>query len=58
MNRFKIRITDDEENIHVYTDVSKIDILDNKIKIVREDGSEHKTHRLDRVDEMHIKADR
>ena len=56
MNSFIVRIIEDDANTHIYTDASKIGIVDDKIMIDYEDGDERAIHQLDRADEIIIKA--
>lgn len=56
MANFNVKITEYDEDIHIYTDVSKIGIKDNTIEINYEDGCA--THRMDLADEIIIKANR
>lgn len=58
MSSFIVRIIEDDANTHIYTDASKIGIVDDKIMIDYEDGDELAIHQLDRADEIIIKANR
>ena len=58
MNSCIVRISEDDANTHIYTDASKIGIVDDKIMIDYEDGDERAIHQLDRADEIIIKANR
>ena len=56
MNTFNIRIIEDDGDTHIYTDASKIGIVDNTISIDRD--NERNIHRLDEADEIIIKTNR
>ena len=56
MANFNVRIIEDDESIHIYTDVSKIGIVDNTISVDYEYGDERAIHQLDRTEEINIKA--
>ena len=56
MNNFRIKIIEDDGNMHIYTEATKIEIVDNQIKVEYED--QHATHMLDQTDEITIKTNR
>ena len=58
MSSFIVRFIEDDATTHIYTDASKIGIVDDKIMIDYEDGDERAIHQLDRADEIIIKANR
>lgn len=58
MTNFYIRIIEDDENTHIYTEATKININDDKILVEYNDGDESAVHQLNRADEIIIKADR
>lgn len=58
MNRFNVRIVEDNADTSIYTDVTKIGIVDDTITIDYEDGKEQASHQLNMADEVTIKASR
>lgn len=56
MTKYLVRITDDEGDIHIYTDASSIEVNENSVDIAYVDGDA--LHIPDRVDEIVIKPSR
>ena len=56
MTNFRVKIVEDTGDMHIYTEASKIEIVNDQIGIVYED--QHATHSLDQIDEITIKANR
>lgn len=56
MRDFNVRVVEDDANINIYTNVSRISIVDDVIMIDYEDGDERAVHSMDRADEITIKA--
>lgn len=54
MNNFRIKITDDNGDMHIYTEATKIEIVNNQIEIDYED--QHVTHSMEQMDEITIKT--
>lgn len=58
MTNFFVRIIEDDENTHIYTEATKININDDKILVDYNDGDDSAIHQLNRADEIIIKANR
>ena len=58
MTNFFVRIIEDDENTHIYTEVTKININDEQILVDYNDGDDSAIHQLNRADEIIIKANR
>ena len=56
MNSFRVKITEDNGDMHIYTEATKIEIVNNQIKIDYED--QRVTHSMDQTDEITIKNNR
>ena len=56
MTNFKVKITEQTGDIHIYTEASKIEIVNDRIEVDYED--QHVTHLLDQADEITIKTNR
>ena len=49
---------EDDENTHIYTEATKININDEQILVDYNDGDDSAIHQLNRTDEIIIKANR
>lgn len=56
MNSFRVKITEDNGDMYIYTEATKVEIVNNQIKIDYED--QHVTHSMDQTDEITIKTNR
>ncbi len=56
MSKFNVKIVEDDGNTHIYTEASKINIVEDIISVDYED--ERAIHQLDKADEIIIKTNR
>lgn len=56
MTNFKVKITEQTGDIHIYTEATKIEIVKDRVEVDYED--QHATHLLEQTDEITIKTNR